>query len=109
MSKASTHVRISPQKVKIVADLLRNKPIKDAISIVENIRKAASIPLKKLIESASANAKNNNGLNMDNLYVKTINIGDGMTLKRMRPRAKGRGSRILKRSSRIFVIVDEKK
>ena len=101
-------LRISPRKVKIVLDLIRNKPLGQAVAILENTPKAASEPLLKLVKSAAANAENNFGMDVSRLYVKTRYVGAGRTLKRMMPRAKGSADRILKRSSNITMILAEK-
>ncbi|MGN0988910.1 MAG: 50S ribosomal protein L22 [Eubacteriales bacterium] len=101
-------LRISPRKVKIVLDLIRNKPLGQAVAILENTPKAASEPLLKLVKSAAANAENNFGMDVSKLYVKTCYVGAGRTLKRMMPRAKGSADRILKRSSNITMILAEK-
>jgi large subunit ribosomal protein L22 len=101
--------RISSRKVKIVLDLIKNKPLEEAYAIVKFTPKAASEILYKLLKSAEANAVNNNGLNKDVLYVADAVASQGPTLKRMRPRAQGRGFRINKRTSNITVVLKEKK
>lgn len=102
------HVRIAPRKVKIVIDLIRNKPLNVALATVKHTPKAASEPVYKLLKSAAANAENNFGMNKDNLYVSEIFVGPGPTLKRVMPRAQGRAFRILKRTSHITVVLKEK-
>ena len=102
------YVRISPRKVQIVLDLIRNQPTDVALAILKNTPKAACEPLEKLLKSAIANAENNPPyLNRDNLYVAEVYANQGPTLKRFMPRAKGSASPILKRSSHITVILDE--
>lgn len=101
--------RISSRKVKIVLDLIKNKPLEEAYAIVKFTPKAASEILYKLLKSAEANAVNNNGLNKDVLYVADAVASQGPTLKRMRPRAQGRAFRINKRTSNITVVLKEKK
>ena len=103
-----THVRISPQKVTIVLDLIRNKPVIEARAILKNTPKAASEYLIKLLDSAVANAENNFHMNKENLFVSEALVGPGPILKRMRPVSKGRGYRINKRTSRITIVVSEK-
>ncbi|MDD3840374.1 MAG: 50S ribosomal protein L22 [Clostridia bacterium] len=101
------YVRIAPRKVKIVVDLLRGKTVDDALAIVRNTPKAASSVMEKLIKSAVANAENNQGMDGSNLYISEVFVNEGPTLKRFRPRAMGRASRIRKRTSHITVILDE--
>ena len=102
------YTRISPRKVKIVLDLIRGKDVKDAKAILKNTRRAASEPLVKLLDSAVANAENNNSMDPSRLYVSTCYVCPGPTLKRMMPRAKGRGDRILKRTSHVTIAVAER-
>ena len=102
------HARISPRKVTIVLDLIRNKPAGEAVAILHNTPKAASEYLIKLLNSAIANAENNFGMDPEKLYVSKAMVTPGPTLKRMMPRAQGRGDRILKRTSHITLAVSEK-
>lgn len=104
------YARISSRKVKIVLDLIRGKHIDEAYAIVRYTPKAASELLYKLLKSAEANATNDptKELNRDNLVVAEAYASQGPTLKRMRPRAKGRGNRILKRTSHITVVLKER-
>lgn len=102
------YARISPRKVKIVLDLIRNKPVSMAAGILNNTPKAASELLIKLLNSAVANAENNFGLSADNLVVSEAYANEGPTLKRIRPRAQGRAFRIRKRTSHITLVVSEK-
>ncbi len=102
------YVRISPRKVKIVLDLIRNKPVGEAVAILKHTPKAASEYVYKLVKSAAANAENNFSMNPEKLYVSECYVCPGPTLKRMMPRAQGRGDRILKRTSHITVVVKEK-
>ena len=101
------YARISPRKVKIVIDLIRNKPVGAAIAILKNTPKAASSIVLKLLESAIANAENNHNLNADALIVSEVFANPGPTLKRIMPRAQGRAFRIRKRTSHITVVVAE--
>ena len=102
------YARISPRKVKIVLDLIRGKDTKTAMAILKNTPKAASEYLIKLLKSACANAENNFNMDADNLFVSECFVCPGPTLKRMMPRAKGRGDRILKRTSHMTIVVKEK-
>ena len=102
------NARISPRKVKIVLDLIRGKDTKTAMAILNNTPKAASEYLRKLLKSACANAENNFSMDANNLYVSECFVCPGPTMKRMLPRAKGRGDRILKRTSHMKIVVKEK-
>ncbi len=101
-------VRISSRKVKLVIDLVRGKSIGEAFAILRLTPKAASPVVEKLIKSAAANAEHNYNLDVEKLYVKEIFVGEGPTLKRIRPRAQGRATQILKRTSHITAVVAEK-
>lgn len=103
-----SYARISSRKVKIVIDLIRNKPVGAAMGILKNTPKAASEILIKLLESAIANAENNNNMDVNNLYIAEIYANQGPTLKRIRPRAQGRAFRIRKRTSHITIVLKEK-
>lgn len=100
------YVRVSPRKVKIVIDLIRGKSVNEAEAILEYTPRTATEPVLKLLRSAIANGENNMGLNRDELYVAEIYAGQGPTLKRFRPRAKGMAYPILKRTSHITVVLD---
>ena len=101
-------VRISPMKVSVVLDLIRNKPISEARAILKATPKAASPVLIKLLDSAAANAENNHQMNRDSLYVASANVGPGAILKRIQPRARGSAYRIAKRTSHITMVLKEK-
>ena len=101
-------LRISPRKVKIVLDLIRGKDAALAVAILKNTPKAASLPVLKLLQSAIANAENNNHLDATKLYVSQCFVTPGRTAKRIMPRAQGRAFRILKRSSHVTLAVAEK-
>ncbi len=103
-----SHARISPQKARLVADQIRGKDIEAALQILEFSPKKAARIMKKVLESAIANAEHNNGADIDELKVSTVYVDEGPTMKRIRPRAKGRANRILKRTSHITVAVSEK-
>ncbi len=102
------YIRISPRKVNIVNDLIRNKPANVAMGILKNTPKAASEVLIKLLNSAVANAENNFGMNPEDLYVAQAYATAGPTLKRIRPVSKGRAYRILKRTCHITIVVKER-
>ncbi len=101
------YVRMSPSKVRIMLDVIRGRKATDALAILENSTQIAREPLVKLLKSAIANAENNKGLNKDDLKVAECYVCPGPTLKRMMPRAKGRGDRILKRTCHITIVLDE--
>ena len=101
------HIRISAQKARLVADLVRGKAVSDALSTLEYTQKAASTYILKLIKSAVANASGKEGVDVDTLFVKRIFVDQGPTLKRFRARAMGRGTRILKRTCHVTVVLDE--
>ena len=101
-------IRISPRKVKIVLDLIRGKDAAVAAGILKNTRKAACEPLIKLLDRVVADAENNFHMDPEKLYVSECYVTPGMTLKRMMPRGKGSGDRILKRTSHIILSVKEK-
>ncbi len=101
------YVRISSSKVKIVLDLIRGKSVDEAYGILMHTPKAASDVVAKLIKSAVANAENNLGMSVDGLVIAEVYASEGPTLKRFRPRAQGRATRIRKRTSHITVILDE--
>ena len=102
------YIRISPSKVHVVLDLIRGKDYSQAVAILKTTAKAASEPVLKCLNSAAANAEVNLGLNKDTLYVAECFADQGPTLKRMQPVSRGRGYRILKRTSHITVILDER-
>lgn len=101
------YARISPRKMKIVLDLIRNKPANVAMGILKNTPKSASEYLVKLLESAIANAENNHNLDKNKLYVAQCYATQGPTLKRIRPRAQGRAFKILKKTSHVTLVLKE--
>lgn len=102
------HVRMSPMKVRRVIDLVRGMDVTDALNVLKFAPQAASEPVYKAVASAIANAENTEGLRAEELYVSQAFVDEGMTLRRIRPRAKGSASRILKRASHITVVVEPK-
>ena len=97
--------QISAQKVRLIADQVRGLRVEEALGLLEFSSKKAAHLVKKLLDSAIANAENNEGADVDELKVSSIFVDEGMTMKRLRPRAKGRADRILKRSCHITVKV----
>ena len=102
------YARISPRKVKIVIDLIRNKSVAEAIGIINNTPKAASEYLIKLLNSAIANATNNHNMDVEKLYVAEVYANPGPILKRIMPRAQGRAFRIRKRTSHVTIVLKER-
>ena len=103
---SAKYVRISPFKVRVVLDTVRGKSVNEALATLLATPKSASEPIRKVIESATANAEHNQGLSRADLYVAEIFADNGPTLKRVMPRAQGRAYRILKRTSHITVVLD---
>ena len=99
------NVRVTPRKVRLVIDLVRGLPVKQALGILANVNRAASEPVMKLIKSAAANATNNFGMDEDALYISEIYANEGLRMKRYLPRAKGSASGLVKRSSHITCVV----
>ena len=100
--------RMSAQKARLVADQIRGKSVESALEILQFSGKKGADIIKKVPESAIANAEHNDGADVDELKVSTIFVDEGMTMKRIKPRAKGRADRIFKRSCHITVKVAEK-
>jgi large subunit ribosomal protein L22 len=102
------YARISPQKCRLVADQIRGKSVAQALKVLEFSQKKAAHLVRKVLESAIANAENNDGADIDELRVSVVTVGEAPTLSRFRARAKGRGNRIIKRNSHITVqVADE--
>lgn len=101
-------VRIAPRKVRLVVDLIRNKSVGEAFAILRLTPRGASPVVAKVLKSAVANADHNYDMNVENLFVKEVWVSEGPTLKRFRPRAQGRATQILKRTSHITIVVAEK-
>ena len=102
------YARIAPRKVSIVLDQIRNQPVEMAMAILKHTPKAACEPLEKLLKSAMANAENNHNMDKNSLYVSECFVCPGPTLKRIRPRAQGRAFRVLKRTSHVTIVLNEK-
>jgi large subunit ribosomal protein L22 len=101
------YARISAQKVRLVADQIRGLPVDKAINILTFSNKKAAVLVKKVLDSAIANAENNDGADIDELKVQTIFVDEGPSFKRVTPRARGRANRIVKRTSHITIMVAE--
>ena len=102
------HIRVSPQKLNLVAQAIRGKNCEKALAELEFSRRRIAINVKKLLESAIANAENNHQLDVDRLYVAEASVGKAMVMKRWRPRARGRAGRIFKPFSNMRLIVRER-
>jgi len=106
------YIRISPRKIKYVIDIIKNKPVEQAVGILSLTPKRAAVFVRKAIQSASANAVENfkeYKVAEDDLFIKEIFVTEGPTLKRFKPRARGRADRVLKRTSHITVLVSDGK
>ena len=97
--------RLSAQKARLVADQVRGKAVEEALELLTYSPKKGAVVIKKLLNSAIANAEHNEGADVDELKISTICVDEGMTMKRIKPRAKGRADRILKRSCHITITV----
>jgi len=99
------YLRIAPRKVRVVADQVRGKTYEDALALLRFSPRGASVPVLKLIESAGANAENNHDLDPEEMRIAEIRVDEGPTMRRFRPRARGRATRIDKRSSHVSVVL----
>jgi len=104
---AAKYVRISPRKIRLIMDQIRGKKVEEALNLLSFAPQKGAFILRKLISSALANAENNASVDVDTLYIKRMYADEGPTLKRFRPRAMGRATRIRKRTSHLTVILDE--
>jgi len=107
VSATLKQVHISPQKCRLVADQVRGLPVEKALNLLSFSQKRSAGLVRKVLESAIANAEHNEGADIDELKVAAIYVNEARTMKRFRARAKGRGTRILKRSSHITVTVGD--
>ncbi len=101
------YIRVSPQKLRLIVDQIRGLPVGKALEILQFSPKRAAHPIKKTLESAIANAEHNEGTDIDDLYVERVFVDEGPTLKRWRPRAKGRATTVFKRTSHVTVSVGD--
>lgn len=108
VSAQLNNLRITPRKVRLVADLIKGRDVEDAKAQLRHIVKRSCPVIEKLLKSAIANAENNLGLDRDNLYVYDVQVGEGTRLKRWLPRAFGRASQILKRTSNTTLVLEER-
>ena len=104
----SRHVRMSPQKVRLVVDLVRGKGVEEALNILDFTPKRAAKAVAKTVRSVVANAQNTQSVDVDRLFIKRVFVDGGPTWKRFTPRAQGRATPILKRTCHITVVVDER-
>ncbi len=102
------NLRVAPRKSRLVANLIKGLDVQDALNQLESTVKGASLPMLKLVKSAMANGENNFGLDKDNLYIFDARVEDGMKMKRWMPKAFGRAGRILKRSSNVIIVLEER-
>jgi len=102
------YLRVSPYKVRLIADLVRGKKVDEALTILKFLPKKSGRLINKTLRSAVANAENTHTIDVDTLFIKTILVDEGPKLKRWRPRAMGRATRILKRTSHITMVLAEK-
>ena len=102
-------IRISPRKLRYIADIVRNKSVEQAVDILTFTPKKAASILKKAVESAAANAAENHDMEEEGLFISRIMVNEGPILKRFRPRARGRATRIRKRTSHLTVVVSDGK
>ncbi|NQT55299.1 MAG: 50S ribosomal protein L22 [Desulfobacteraceae bacterium] len=104
---ATKFIRVSPRKIRLVMDQVRGRKVEEALNILSFAPQKGARILKKLINSAVANAEQNSDVDVDSLYIKRLYADEGPTMKRWRPRAQGRATRINKRTSHLAIIVDE--
>ena len=102
------YLRVSPYKVRLIADMVRGKKVEEALTILKFLPKKSGRLINKTLRSAVANAENTQTIDVDTLVIKTILVDEGPKLKRWRPRAMGRATRILKRTSHITMVLTEK-
>lgn len=107
VSASLRYSRISPQKCRLIADQIRGLSVEKALEVLTFSKKKAAVIVKKVLESAIANAEHNEGADIDELKVSTIFVDEGSIMKRIQPRAKGRANRIVKRTSHVTVKVSD--
>ena len=108
ITSKAMQVRVSPRKMRLVVDLIRGKDVNEALGILKFTPNKSAVDIYKTLRSAQASAENNYDLDPEGLYVKSVFVDDGPTLKRWRPRARGRVNQRLKRTSHLTVIIAEK-
>lgn len=104
----SKHLRITPQKARLVGDMIRGKRVEEALMILDYVPRKAARLISKTLRSVIANAENTQRVDVDRLYVSRITVDEGVTIKRFLPRAHGRATPLKKRSSHITIVVDER-
>ena len=102
------YIRMTPRKMRVVANQVRGKGVQEAMDYLSFCRRSAAVPLLKLLKSAVANADQKGGMDLENLYVSELTVDKGPTMRRWMPRARGMATQILKRTSHVKVVVDEK-
>ena len=102
------HIRISPRKARLVIDMIRGKSVGDALKILDFTPRKAARLVTKTLKAVVANAESTQNVDVDHLYVKTVNVDEGVTIKRFLPRAHGRATPIRKRTAHLTIVVDEK-
>ena len=102
------YLRVSPRKVRLVADLIRGKNVEEALNILQFTDKVSAAPIAKLVKSAVANADQKSGVNIDKLYIESTWVDGGPVIKRFMPRAMGRATPILKRTSHVTVVLEQR-
>lgn len=108
MKSTLKHNRQAPRKVRLVADMVRGKGVKEALAILRHTPKKATDSLEKVLKSAVANAKENEGKSEDNLYIETITVNKGFTMKRRRPQSRGMSHPIRKHTSIVSIVLGER-
>lgn len=107
VSATAKRLRVSPRKARLVANQVRGKPVSDAIDILSFSTQKSAPLVRKVLESAIANAEYNEGADVDELKISTIFVNEGVTIKRIRPRARGRADRVLKRTCHVTVTLTD--
>ena len=108
MKASLSNYRQSPRKVRLVANLIKGKKVSDAETALSFLVKRASLPISLLLQSAVANAKQNNGVEKADLFIKNLTVDKGVVMKRFMPRARGMSSRINKRTSHVLLVLEQK-
>jgi len=107
VKSVSKYVRLSPQKARLVADQVRRMPVEKALELLQFSERKGALPIRKTLDSAIANAEHNEGADIDELWISEIMVDEAPVIKRYRARAKGRGTRLIKRSCHITVSVSD--
>ena len=102
------HLRMTPRKMRVVAKQIRGKGVQAVIDYLNFCKRRAATPILKVVKSALANAEQKGGIDVDNLYLKTVLVDDGPTMRRWMPRARGMATKVLKRTSHVSIELEEK-